>query len=404
MTKLTQQTNLSIEQTKALLKYNFMQFIKYGPGNYVPLSMWGHAGVGKTTLVTQVIAELVEELSKERGKKVTIGFRSFQMSAMQPFELSGYPFIDTTTYANKSVQSYATPDFLVEAEKYDYFFCFFDEWNRARTEMHNAFMGYIDGRGVNGHAIPKNMFCVSAANPQTDDSSYGAITDVGDQAILDRLIHVNVVPTSEEFLTYLYREKKAHSSVQSFLTENKDNLPDNSFTGITGTIRDTNRGLVDVSKMIGFVAEEKTVMLRKALIEAVAKGIIGDSKGQLFADRFGKCELLTTPEELLAGKKLAFEAILSAVGKDENGENRLDQVTKVVENMIRLINDPMRKDFTKAKIKNLNKFLDIISHDQAQQIVTKGKFRASENDSGLKDRTVETLQVTSDVVENPTWR
>lgn len=407
---LSKQSKLSIARTKKLLKYNFRQFLAHGPGKYLPLSMWGHAGVGKTTLVNQVAAELAEELSKELGKNITIIVRSFQMSAMQPFDLSGYPMIDETTYKGRRVQRFATPEFLVEAEMAGpdtYTILFFDEWNRARTEMHNAFMGYIDGRGVNGHSIPKNVFCVAAANPVTEEGAYGAVTECDDQAILDRLIHVNVVPSSSEFSDYLYNEKTAHIAMQAFLEEDQDRRAKNDFEGITGSIRLTNRGCVDTARAVVFLAEEKNVTDRKALIRAVAQGIMGDESGNLFAERFGQCEFLTTPEELIIkGSEEAFGKIKAAVGKDVKGENRLDHVSKVTQNVIRFLNDTNRSELKKVQADRLHRYLDIIPQDMKSQVLKKSKFTTKEETKyGFKDRTVETLQVTSSFKdEDLKWR
>lgn len=403
MAKITAQTNLSINQCKTLLKYNFRQFIKFGPGNYLPLSLWGHAGVGKTSLVNQAAAELAEELSVEEGRQVTIKVRYNQMSAMQPFELSGYPFIDEKSY-DRPVQRYATPEFLLEASKFTYYILFFDEWNRARPEMHNAFMGYIDGRGVNGHEVPKNLFCVTAANPVTDDSTYGAVTSVEDQAILDRLIHVNVVPEESEFLTFLQLNKMADTSVLAYVTEDNAKLPNNDFKSITQSLRTTNRGLVDVAKAVGFIGNEQNFNLKMALIEAVSKGILGDTAGGAFASRYGQFEFICTSQEILDGDKTALDKIKLHVDKDDNGTAKLDQVNRVVDNLVRTLNDKSRKELTKKQIGNLNKFLDLIPHDQASKIMTKVTFKGKELEAGLKGKMVETLEVTSGVVEKPNWR
>jgi len=407
---LAKQSKLSIARTKKLLKHNFRQSLAYGPGEYLPLDLQGHSGIGKTSLVNQVAKELSAELSSERGRKITIKVRSFQMSAMQPFDLSGYPMIDENTFPGKRVQRFATPEFLVEAEMAGddtYTILFFDEWNRARTEMHNAFMGYIDGRGVNGHSIPKNVFCVTAANPVTEDSAYGAVTDVDDQAILDRLIHINVIPTAQEFMDFLYSDKTAHTAMQAFLEEDKSRLPKNDFEGITATIRSTNRGCVNTARAVVFVAEEEDALDRKALIRAVAQGILGDSAGDLFVERFGQCEFLTTPEELIVkGSSDAFGKIKAAVGKDINGENRLDQVSKVVQNVIRFLNDENRSELTKIQANRLNKFLDLVPQDMRSQVLKKSKFTDKENkDFGLGERLMETLSVTSGFKDGDlTWR
>lgn len=407
---LAKQSKLSLTRTKKLLKHNFRQFLAYGPGGYLPCSLEGHAGVGKTSIITQLAKELSEELSKERGRKVTIKVRSFQMSAMQPFDLSGYPMIDETSFPGRRVQRFATPEFLVEAEfagSDTYTILFFDEWNRARTEMHNAFMGYIDGRGVNGHSIPRNVFCVAAANPVTDEGDYGAVTEVDDQAILRRLIKINVVPTSTEFMDYLYSDKTAHSAMQAFLEEDKSRMPKNDFEGVTSKIRNTNAGNVDLARAVTFVAEESDAVDRKALIRAVAQGILGDSAGDLFAERFGQCEFLTTPEELiLKGSTDAFGKIQAAVGKDINGENRLDQVSRVVQNVIRFLNDINRSELTKTQANRLNKFLDLVPQDMKSQVLKKSKFTNNELDIlGFRERMVETISVTSELTEDKLkWR
>lgn len=406
---LAKQTKLSLTRTKLLLKYNFRQFLEAGPGGYLPLSLWGHAGIGKTSILNQVAVELSEELSKERGVKVRINVRSFQMSAMQPFDLSGYPMIDETTYPGQRVQRFATPEFLIEAGMADentYTILFFDEWNRARTEMHNAFMGYIDGRGVNGHKIPKNVFCAAAANPVTDNGDYGAVTECDDQAILDRLTHINVVPTASEFLDFLHSTKEAHPAMQAFLEEDKARLAKNDFDGMTNTIRDTNRGQLDTAKAVKFLAEIKDVEDKKTLITAVARGILGDSAGGLFAERFGKVEFLTTPEDLIIrGSAEAYGKIKSAVGDGIKNENRMDQVAAVARNVIRFFNDANRKSLTKKQGDNFMKFLDLIPQDIKENVLKNSNFTDSERDKlGLKELTEETLNVTSNFDENMDWR
>lgn len=408
---LASQSKLSIARTKKLIKASFRQFIDRGPGGYKPLSLWGHSGIGKTSIIKQVAKELAEDLSAERGRKVTINVRIKKMSTLQPFDLAGYPMVDETSYPGVRVQRFATPYELVEASQFDedtYTIMFFDEWNRARPEMHNAFMGYLDGDGINEHQIPKQLFVITAANPPTDDGNYGAITDVDDHAILRRAININVVPTTSEFLDFLYTNKSAHSAVQSFLEEDKDRMPKNDFEGITKhALRETNAGLEDLGVFLNYLVDEPDAVDRKALIKAAAQGILGDAAGDLFAERFGQCEFLTTPEELiLKGSTDAFSKIKAAVGKDAKGENRLDQVSKVVQNVIRFLNDPTRPELNKTQANRLNKFLDLVPQDMKSQVLKKSKFTENELDTlGFKERTKETLSVTSGLGDKDlTWR
>lgn len=408
---LAKQSKLSITRTKKLIKASFRQFIERGPGGYKPLSLWGHSGIGKTSIIKQAARELVAELSAERGRTVNIKVRIKKMSTLQPFDLAGYPIVDETTYKGFKTQRFATPYELVEASLHNedtYTIMFFDEWNRARPEMHNAFMGYLDGDGINEHEIPNQLFVITAANPPTDDGNYGAITDVDDHAILRRAINLNVVPTANEFLDYLYTNKSAHSAVQSFLEEDKSRMPKNDFEGITkDKLRETNAGLEDLGVALEYLVGESDAVDRKALIRAVAQGILGDSAGDLFAERFGQCEFLTTPEELiLKGSTDAFGKIKAAVGRDVNGENRLDQVSKVVQNVIRFLNDTNRETLNKTQANRLNKFLDLVPQDMKSQVLKKSKFTETELDIlGFRERMVETISVTSEMTDDKLkWR
>jgi hypothetical protein len=184
-------------------------------------------------------------------------------------------------------------------------------------------------------------------------------------------------------------------------------MPNNDFEGITSTIRNTNRGNVDTARAVNFVADEDDALDRKALIRAVAQGIMGDKAGDLFVERFGQCEFLTTPEELiLKGSTEAFGKIKAAVGKDVSGENRLDQVSKVTQNVIRFLNDTNRAELNITQGKRLIKFVDMVPQDMRSQVLKKSKFTDKEKDMlGIREKTEEVLSVTSGFDESKTqWR
>jgi hypothetical protein len=108
----------------------------------------------------------------------------------------------------------------------------------------------------------------------------------------------------------------------------------------------------------------------------------------------------------MKGSTEAFGKIKAAVGKDVNGENRLDQVSKVTQNVIRFLNDANRSELTKIQANRLNKFLDLVPQDMRSQVLKKSKFTDKENkEFGLGERLMETLSVTSNFGDKDmTWR
>lgn len=383
-------TYLTVEESKQAIKASFRQFKKLGgPGKYVPICLWGHAGIGKTAMVTQVAEEMARELEAEAGRPLRIKVLSFQLSAMQPFDIGGYPYTEQVTMksGNKStitIQRFATPEWMVQGdlEGYDYVIAFLDEINRARPEMHNSIMGILDGRGVNGHQLQKNYFVVSAANPVTDDASYGAVTEISDQAILDRLFHLNVVPSQDEYLQFLKNKHDTQDSMYSFLISERDTFgdkknksmwPDNNFTSFTQSLRNTNRGGDVIEAIMPFVGHIEK------LREAFSKGMLGDRVGQKFSDTYNKNVILLKPEEIIDKPTASTYTILKGlVNKDGTGTSRHDEVAKINETVIGYLNRTGRKELNKTKINNLKKYLEEIPHDFREVVLTKAKFIGDE--------------------------
>lgn len=381
-------TYLSLLETKQLIKASFRQSRELGgPGKYVPLCLWGHAGIGKTQGVNQAAEELALELEKEFGRPVKIKVINFQLSAMQPFDIGGYPFTEQVVLKGGSkvtLQRFATPEWMVagEMDGYDFVFAFLDEINRARVEMHNAIMGILDGRGVNGHRLAKNYFVISAANPVTDDSTYGAVTEISDQAILDRLCHVNVIPTQEEYLGFLKDKHDKNDSMYNFLISERDGFggkkeksmwPDNNFTSITGTLNNTNRGGDVIESAMKFVGHIEK------LREAFSKGILGDRVGQKFSDTYNKNVILIKPEEIIEKPtKNTYSLLAGLVNKDGTGTSRHDEVAKINDTVIGYLCRTGRKEMTKTQVNNLIKYLDAIPHDFKEVVLTKATFVGDE--------------------------
>jgi hypothetical protein len=358
-------TYLNFTQVKELTKANFRQFIE--TGTHVPLCLWGVKGVGKTTVVNLAAKELGEEMG------LNIGVVQLALSTLQPFSLNGYPYLNDAVIGDRKVrvQSHAVPEFLARSVEYDYLFVFLDEMNRARPEMHNSVMGLLDRRGIGEHPIPKNVFVISANNPDNED--YAGVTSIEDEAFLDRVFHINVATSEEETLGYMYGDKTINKAVYTFLNEDRERIQKKRFDGsITSRLEPSDRSYANVGRFVGFIKD-------RTLQEAAAKGLLGDNNGQLFIDRLNRHEALFTVEEILDGwDKTKAKTIKDAITPNKKGESRLDVVSRLNDTIVVHLGQKDREELTTKQINNLKKYMEIIPHDHRTMIATKGKFKSAE--------------------------
>lgn len=377
-------TFLGIEQTTDLLVKNFEWFKEGGgPGNYLPLMLWGEKGIGKTTSVKMFVKQIAEKYG------ISVKLSILKLSTMQPFTVIGYPYTEKVTKGDLTlnVQRHAIPEFMVEGLDYDYHVIFFDELNRGRGEVQNAIMGMLDGDGINEHALLKNTFIVGAGNPPNEN--YGLVEAMEDSALLDRMFHVNVATTRSETLNYMLNTKSIAKSMYTFLSEDQERIQKKDiYDPITSFIVPSDRAHAMVGRFINYVKDDEI------LSEAAAKGLLGDNDGSLYIERLNHFESIFTPDEILDSLNAAkIRTITELITPDGNGLSRLDVVNRLNDNMVVFLNQKARVTLTKKQLKNLQKYLELVPHDQRAMILTKAKFHSSEM-SFLKVDISETLEAT----------
>ena len=387
-------TFLGINDTKELIKKNFMWFIESGgPGKYLPLMLWGEKGIGKTTAVKMAVQELAEELG------VSIKLDILKLSTMQPFTVIGYPMVADVEKNGKTykVQQHAIPEYMVEGLDYDYHFIFFDELNRGRGEVQNAIMGMLDGDGVNEHSMLENTYSIGAGNPGNED--YGQVEDIEDAAILDRMFHINVATTREETLTYMMNDKTIDRTMFNYLSEDHERIQKKeTYEPVSKSLSKSDRSCAMVGRFI------KHVKNNPLLAEAVAKGLMGDNDGQLYVERFNQFETIYSPEDILKkGTKQMFETIKEYCIPTDDGISRLDVVSRLNDSIILYLNNEGRKELIKKERTNLSKYLEVVPHDQQAMILSKVKFIGKEKDD-FEPKMSEVLQEDSDSFDDLEFR
>lgn len=169
---------------------------------HLTVMLWGSPGIGKTSLVGQV--------AKEMG----IGFKSVIAHLYQPVDVLGLPYII------KNRCEYAPPSVFPDVERDGAEGIFFlDELPNCVPAMQSAWGIVVLERSTKHYRFPPGWTIVCAGNRETDRAGSSRLVS----ALENRLIHVNVEPSMEEFLAHSV-STLMHPSVSAFLEQRPDML------------------------------------------------------------------------------------------------------------------------------------------------------------------------------------
>lgn len=173
-------------------------------GSEAPMTvmLWGAPGIGKTSLVGQVAAEM------------GVGFKSVIAHLYQPVDVLGLPYVvdGRCDYAPPTV----FPDVQRDGPRGIFFL---DELPNCVPAMQSAWGIVVLERSTKHYRFPPGWVIVCAGNRETDRAGASRLVS----ALENRLIHVAVEPSVDEFLTYAV-QRGMHPSVPAFLQERPDML------------------------------------------------------------------------------------------------------------------------------------------------------------------------------------
>ena len=152
--------------------------------------MSGHAGVGKTAVITEVFSGLK--------------WKYFSAPTMDPWvDLVGVPRAVSDEERGGQVLTLVRPEF-VKAD--DVEAIFIDELNRAPDKVLNALMELIQFGSINGHKLTKLRVVWAAINPHDEDGTY-AVNKL-DRALTDRFQVQLTIPykVDEKYFSTKYPE------------------------------------------------------------------------------------------------------------------------------------------------------------------------------------------------------
>lgn len=191
-------------------------------GGPVPLCMWSSPGVGKTSGVRAYCK------AKERELGTDFPFLSYQpVHDHSGADLIGEKIVKTD---GKTVSvRYVPPLWLPDPNRIETGLepragvVFIDEPNRAAAAVRNGLMELYQEReiGKSGYKLPTDYSLVSAANYDFDGRNDVARLD---DALLNRMVHVNLSFSAEGWLGYM-ADKGRPPQVLAFARNNVDRLP-----------------------------------------------------------------------------------------------------------------------------------------------------------------------------------
>lgn len=237
----------------------------------------GRPGVGKT----QIVQQLADE----------IGARLFdlRLTTIEPQDLRGLPYYDHDAGKTVWYRPEDLPDDPAQPA-----ILFLDELTAASPYLQPTVYGLLQERRVGRHRLPDSVFIVAAGNTVDD----GAVAYEMGTALSDRLVHVHLRATAQDWLEHFAIPRGLHPAVTAFLRGRPDLLETTEDTMKRGDmIACTPRSWERVSDIMGTVSERNAqrAMVAGTLGIAVAAefAVVADD----IAASINVAEVLDTPRD-----------------------------------------------------------------------------------------------------------
>lgn len=163
-----------------------------------PVFIWGAPGIGKSALVEQF------------AQSVGLDCVSLLGSQLAPEDIIGIPQI------KEEVSVFLPPKMIARKEPY----CLFlDELNACSQEVQKAFYSLIHERRIGEYHLPIGSVVIGAGNRSQD----GAIVKTMSSALINRMFHVQLKASAEQWLIWAY-ENKLHPYVLDYIGQRPDHL------------------------------------------------------------------------------------------------------------------------------------------------------------------------------------
>ena len=305
--------------------------------------IWGHAGIGKSSIIKQYAEEQGYHffplyLGTQSDLGDVLGLADFKRDA------SGTAIATT----------FATPIWLKDAIDYcndnpnSGAIIFLDEFNRARRDVLNGMFSLALDKTFHTLKLPANCHIIAAGNPPTDEYF---VTDINETALMSRFVHIKLEPSVDEFLTYA-KNSKFESSLISFIAEQPELLEDGK-SAFDLPVRTDRRSYERVNRLFKAGTPPN-------LLEQLMFGIIGAERTVAY-----KLHLKTTSRPLTGAEIIAGNGAELAT-KWANPEDVASSMLSLsCDNLLEELRarDAAKIALTDSEAKNIVDFLKILPPD-----------------------------------------
>lgn len=322
-----------------------------------PVFIWGPMGVGKSSMVAQLCAEM--------GGR----FYDVRLSQCEQTDLRGIPYYNKES--NK--MEWAPPVDLPteeEASKYPVVFLFLDEMNSAAPSVQAAAYQLVLDRGVGTYKLPENCVIFAAGNRDSDRG----VTYRQPAPLANRFVHVELRVDADSWSRWAM-DNQIHPDVVSFIEFSKNSLFDFDPKSSSRSFA-TPRSWEFVSEFL------KDPQLDESVIADLIAGTVGEGMALKFLAHRKNSSNLPNPKDVLGGKvkelktkeisamyslaiSCAYELKAAHDEKDKNWYNKADNVlrffmdcltTEVMVMAIRVMLQQYHLPFTPSKLTNFKEF------------------------------------------------
>lgn len=184
---------------------NFQESLDYLVKAELTPFIWGHAGIGKSSVVKQY--------AEAKGYH----FFPFYLGTQSDIgDILGLADFVKDKNGTAIATKFATPEWLKNAIDYcnanpdSGAIIFLDEFNRGRKDILSGMFSLALDKTFHTLKLPKNCHVIAAGNPPTDEYF---TTDVTDTALMARFVHVKLEPTFDEWLEFAKNKEIDHTLV-----------------------------------------------------------------------------------------------------------------------------------------------------------------------------------------------
>ena len=324
--------------------------------------IWGTAGIGKTSQCKEYKNKTVEW----NGKPTKYTVHDVPIAQFEEMgDLHGLPMKCSLMRGPKGEEHWVPEDHLIDYRKEGWTLdslatpqtrmappdwvpnkpgpsiLLFDDWNRASVRIIKGIMQLLQNYGMVSWKLPPGANIVLTGNPDQQDFLVTSI----DSAILTRIKHITLRPCEKQWALWAETQNLDPRGINFLLRYPEQMLP-------RGQSKLTNPRTL--SEFFNISKHFPSMDAHKEELQIHGRSLLDEetvTSFMVFAAR--DHELTVEPEQILAGKKEAFEKIAEQMGR---AEPRVDILSIVCERLFATIVQP-KCDQSEERIKNFQRFM-----------------------------------------------